>query len=270
MSILQLDTENADRDLTSLVTVLTDTPDESNHIMCQGYIALGDGSKNLDGTGGQFELVITVGGQTVQPSPQIMTFGTEVRSAIWTTQFPVPANTEVIMQVKSPNSADTDVDITAYLFNTSPVDSTYIDTSISSRAPASEYDTEMARITADVATEAKQDIISTNIDEIEVAVITNAAGADIAADIIALKAVADTSALEANVETHVQTVIETNKLDHLVAVADDDDVVNNSIIAKLADSSATADWSAYDNTEDSLKKIRDKILTQSQLLALKD
>lgn len=36
-----------------------------------------------------------------------------------------------------------------------------------SPAPASEYDTEMARITADVATEAKQDIIDTNVDDIE-------------------------------------------------------------------------------------------------------
>lgn len=38
------------------------------------------------------------------------------------------------------------------------------------------------------ATEAKQDIIDTNIDQIEAAVITNAAGTDIAADIIAVKA----------------------------------------------------------------------------------
>jgi len=42
----------------------------------------------------------------------------------------------------------------------------YLDAAISDRAPASEYDTEMARITADVATEAKQDIIDTNVDSI--------------------------------------------------------------------------------------------------------
>ena len=34
-------------------------------------------------------------------------------------------------------------------------------------APVSEYDTEMARITANVATEAKQDIMDTNVDDIE-------------------------------------------------------------------------------------------------------
>lgn len=117
MSIVQLDTENADRNLTSLVTVLTHTPSVSDNVLCQGYVALGDGTKNLDGTGGQFELVVTVGGQTVQPSPQIMTFGTEVRSSVWTTVFPVPANNEVILRVLSPNAADTDVDVTAYLFD---------------------------------------------------------------------------------------------------------------------------------------------------------
>ena len=39
-----------------------------------------------------------------------------------------------------------------------------------------------------LATEAKQDIMDTNVDQIEAAVITNAAGVDIAADIIAIKA----------------------------------------------------------------------------------
>jgi len=118
--IVQLDTENADRDLTSIVTVLTDTPDASNPMICQGYVAFGDGVKNLDGTGGDFSLVVTVGGQTVQPSPQTVTFGTEVRSAVWTTPFPVPANTAVVMSVTSPNAADSDVDVTAYLYDAMP------------------------------------------------------------------------------------------------------------------------------------------------------
>ena len=39
-----------------------------------------------------------------------------------------------------------------------------------------------------LATEAKQDIIDTNVDQLETAIITNATGTDIAADIIALKA----------------------------------------------------------------------------------
>lgn len=47
------------------------------------------------------------------------------------------------------------------------------------------------RGTDSAATEAKQDIIDTNVDQLETAIITNAAGTDVAADIIALKAVAD-------------------------------------------------------------------------------
>ena len=60
MPITQLDTENADRDITSLIAVLTDTPDVTNPTLCQAYVKLGDGAKNLDGSGGNFNLVITV------------------------------------------------------------------------------------------------------------------------------------------------------------------------------------------------------------------
>lgn len=117
MALYQLDTENADRDIkTASIAVLTHTPTVS--AMCVGFIKLGDGAKNLSGTGGAFQLVITVGGQTVQPSPQTVTFSTAVRAAVWTTPFPVPANNEVIMKVLSPNAADADVDCTAYLYDT--------------------------------------------------------------------------------------------------------------------------------------------------------
>lgn len=117
--ITQLDTENADRDITSTITVLTDIPSVEDFLLCQGLIYFGDGAKDLDGNGGNFELTITVGGQTMQASPEVIVFGTEARSAIWTSQFPVPDNAQVILRVKSPNGADTDVDITAYLFDVS-------------------------------------------------------------------------------------------------------------------------------------------------------
>ena len=120
MAINQLDTENADRDITSSITVLTDTPDAASNMLCQGYVVLGDGAKDIDGSGGDFEFVVTVGGQTIQPSPQIINFGTEIRSAAWTTVFPVPANEEVILKIKSPNAADSDVDTTAYLYDVFP------------------------------------------------------------------------------------------------------------------------------------------------------
>ena len=117
----QLDTENADRDLTSQVTVLTDTPDASNPCLCQGLILLGDGAKDLDGTGGDFEITITIGGQTLEPDPQTVTFSTATQTSIFTTAFPVPANAEVVLKVKSPNGADTDVDVTAYLYDVGPL-----------------------------------------------------------------------------------------------------------------------------------------------------
>ncbi|MCP4571435.1 MAG: hypothetical protein GY838_03715 [bacterium] len=116
MPLQILDTENADRNLTSKVTVLTDTPVASEHALCQALVMLGDGSKNLDGSGGDFELTVTVDGQTAQPAPQVVTFGTEVRATVWSTPFPVPSNKEVTVAVKSPNGADTDVDVTAHLF----------------------------------------------------------------------------------------------------------------------------------------------------------
>jgi len=116
MPIAEIDTENADRDISSLIAVLTHTPSATVPMLCQGYVELGDGTKDLDGSGGAFQLEITVGGQTVQPNPQTVTFSTDDRGAVWTTPFPVPANAEVVMSVLSPNAGDTDVDVTAYLY----------------------------------------------------------------------------------------------------------------------------------------------------------
>lgn len=72
---------------------------------------------------------------------------------------------------------------------------------------------------------------------------------------------ADALAVDALAEINgtVDTALSDIKLDHLVAVADADDVVDNSIIAKLAAKSfGTADWSTFDNTTDSLEAIRDR------------
>lgn len=64
--------------------------------------------------------------------------------------------------------------------------------------------------------------------------------------------------MKAEVQAEVDVSLMTIKLDHLIAVADADDVADNSIIAKLANSGATADWSSYVNTTDSLMAIRDR------------
>ena len=55
----------------------------------------------------------------------------------------------------------------ALVFYTSAQTLDEVYTSVGTRAPASEYDTEMARITADVATESKQDTAQTDITLIE-------------------------------------------------------------------------------------------------------
>jgi hypothetical protein len=119
MAVELITSENSDYDLTSSIAVLTSTPSAAFNTQCQAYIKIGDGSKNLDGTGGNFEAVITVGGQTAEPSPQVINFSTAVRAAFWTVGFPVPVGEQVIIYLKSPNAADTDVDVTVNLYEIS-------------------------------------------------------------------------------------------------------------------------------------------------------
>lgn len=67
----------------------------------------------------------------------------------------------------------------------------------------------------------------------------------------------DLSAAAVNAE--VDTALTDIGLDHLVAAAvAGADVADNSIVAKLVSSSATADWDTYDNTTDSNQAIRDR------------
>ncbi|HUU97764.1 MAG TPA: hypothetical protein VM487_18670 [Phycisphaerae bacterium] len=66
----------------------------------------------------------------------------------------------------------------------------------------------------------------------------------------------------------VRKVLDELKLDHLVAVADSDDVVTNSVIAKLA--ATDGDWSAFSLTTDSLQSIRDKLPANLEDLAVTD
>lgn len=74
-----------------------------------------------------------------------------------------------------------------------------------------------------------------------------------------LTAVPWNAAWDAEVQSEVQDAIEANNLDHLVKVADADDVADNSIIAKLACKTVgTADWTTFNNTTDSLEAIRDR------------
>lgn len=111
-----LEEANADFDLTSTKTVLTDTPSSTAAKRCVGLVFLGDGTKNLTGAGGDFELTVLVGSQVGEPGPQTIAFGPNARSFMETHEFIVPKNTAVLLKVKSPNGGDTDVDVTAYLY----------------------------------------------------------------------------------------------------------------------------------------------------------
>jgi hypothetical protein len=66
----------------------------------------------------------------------------------------------------------------------------------------------------------------------------------------------------------VRKVLDEIKLDHLVAVADSDDVADNSIIGKLA--STDGDWSKFSDTTDSLQSIRDKLPTNLEDMSITD
>lgn len=64
------------------------------------------------------------------------------------------------------------------------------------------------------------------------------------------------SAWDAEVQSEVDDALVALKLDHLVAVADNDDPVNDSIIAKLA--ASDGDWSGFSPSTDALEAIRDR------------
>lgn len=117
----ELTSEDDVVDITSIYTALTHSPSETTDMLCQVYIVIGSVGDSLDGSGGLFEITITVEGQTIQPNPQVMNFGPEVLSAIWSSQFPVPAGDEVIVKILSPNVADTTVYIKAYLYDVFPL-----------------------------------------------------------------------------------------------------------------------------------------------------
>ena len=113
--ITQLDTENADRDITSYVTCLTHTPDASNPVLCQAIVYLGDGTKDLDGTGGSFSIRVRLASQYGATKTEVIS--AVGRAFLQTDKFSVPANVEVKIDILSPNGADTDVDVTAYLMD---------------------------------------------------------------------------------------------------------------------------------------------------------
>lgn len=118
MAISLLATANGDFDLTTAggIAVYNAAPGNTAACLAKADILLGDGTKNLDGTGGDFNLYITVDSQVVQPSPQTFTFSTDARSKAMTADFIIPASATVAIKVESPNAADTDVDVKTRIY----------------------------------------------------------------------------------------------------------------------------------------------------------
>jgi len=123
MPINRIQVETGNYDLTERTLVLTATPSIIEDTQCQVYIELGDGTNNLDGTGGTFELTLRIGSQNVQPAPQPYDFGTSLRAAAKTNIIIIPKGQEVKAYIKSPNAADTNVAVKAYLFEIPLLDS---------------------------------------------------------------------------------------------------------------------------------------------------
>jgi len=81
--------------------------------------------------------------------------------------------------------------------------------------------------------------------------------ARIGANGASLSAVPWNASWDAEVESECNDALVAQKLDHLVAVADADDVVDDSIIAKMA--ASDADWSGFSYNTDSLEAISDLV-----------
>ena len=62
--------------------------------------------------------------------------------------------------------------------------------------------------------------------------------------------------MKAEIESECNDALVALKLDHLIAFADGDDPVNDSIIAKMA--ASDGDWSGFDKAADALEAIRDR------------
>lgn len=116
MAATRLTTQTGDFDLTSIAAVLSHTPDASNDQYVDITLRLGTVAKPLDGSGGKFQITVTIGDYVVQTSPQAYEFGTVATASPPTSRGHFVAAGEVVtIDVLSPNSADTDVTVTAIL-----------------------------------------------------------------------------------------------------------------------------------------------------------
>lgn len=130
-------------DITSQATIMSYTNDGDEILLLQGVVILGDGTDDLDGTGGEFELTFMFGSNTNQPDPQIIYFSTATRASVFTEQFPLAINETVTFKIKSPNAADTSVYIhcTLYEVGVESIRDDLLSILVESRVVTNVYDT---------------------------------------------------------------------------------------------------------------------------------
>ena len=98
------------------------TPDASNPRLVGFDIAVGDGAKDLDGSGGDFILELYVGGVLFDGATQTKSVDSGItRLRFQTVPLLVPANAAVTVVVISPNASDSDVDVTVQPYDLFPL-----------------------------------------------------------------------------------------------------------------------------------------------------
>ena len=112
----QLDQETAAFDLTSEQTVMEYTQSSSDPVLCRVVLGIGDSSKPLDGSGGNFTISVTVDDVPVYPYPATVTFSALAAVGWESDWFTAPSDAELDVLLTSPNGADTDVNVTATLY----------------------------------------------------------------------------------------------------------------------------------------------------------
>lgn len=112
---------DTDHDLTNESTIYNNTPDTGNPRLVQADIVLGNGTKDLDGTGGDFTLKIEIGGVIFDGATQTKSISPTTRTRFQSIPVLVPANTALTVKITSPNAADTDVSTTVTLYDVAPL-----------------------------------------------------------------------------------------------------------------------------------------------------
>ena len=115
MALEYLASANGDFDLTSMVQVYSATPRAAASSRYDLIVDIGDGAKNLDGSGGIFQFATFIGSAAVNPCPQYVSFGSAATARQIVQNLHVLSAEPVTLKMLSPNAADSDVDVTVRL-----------------------------------------------------------------------------------------------------------------------------------------------------------